>query len=187
MVAAQDGDAPLAEALASSQRLGMLGKRPIEEVIAHAEAFVAALPSEVATVIDVGSGGGVPGLVIAWRRPALEVVLVDRRASRTDHLTRLVGRLGLRDRVRVLTTDAMLLADVLGPGSVDAVVARGFGPPLVTAAAAAPLLTPDGLLIVSEPPEPDQARWPTGPLAELGLTVVPHLDARVRVLSRLRR
>ena len=62
-------DRALAEALAVSQRLGMLGERPIDEVIAHAGAFVDALAGTRGTVVDLGSGGGVPGLVIARAAP----------------------------------------------------------------------------------------------------------------------
>ena len=61
-----------------------------------------ALAGVTGTVVDLGSGGGVPGLVIADARPDLRLVLVDRRATRTDHLRRLVGRLGLADRVEVV-------------------------------------------------------------------------------------
>jgi 16S rRNA (guanine527-N7)-methyltransferase len=103
------------------------------------------------TVVDLGSGGGVPGLVIAWRRRDLDVVLVDRRATRTDHLRRLVARLRLDERVTVLTAEARTLPRLLG-GTVDAVVARGFGPPPAVVRAAAPILADGGLLLVSEPP-----------------------------------
>ena len=47
--------------------------------VAHADAFAAALPSSAA-VVDLGSGGGLPGLVIAVRRPDLRLTLVERRA-----------------------------------------------------------------------------------------------------------
>ena len=67
------GDAELAAALAESQRLGMLGDRPVAEVIEHAGAFVLALAEVTGTVVDLGSGGGVPGLVIARARPDLRV------------------------------------------------------------------------------------------------------------------
>jgi 16S rRNA (guanine527-N7)-methyltransferase len=179
-------DDPLVEALASSQRVGMLGARPIREVVAHADAFVEAIPAAARSVVDLGSGGGVPGLVVAWRRPDLEVVLVDRRATRTDQLLRLVSRLGMGERVRVLTMDADHLADELGAGAIDVVVARGFGPPLVTAACAAPLLRIDGVLVVSEPPASSAPaeRWPVDALDRLGLRTVDHADPRVRVLRR---
>jgi 16S rRNA (guanine527-N7)-methyltransferase len=135
----------------------MLGAAPIAAVIEHSELFVDALAGIVGTVVDLGSGGGVPGLVIAWRRPDLDVVLVDRRATRTDHLRRLVARLGLGGRVRVLTAEARALPRLFGEHA-DAVVARGFGSPRAVVAAAAPILVDGGLLLVSEPPQaPD--RW----------------------------
>jgi 16S rRNA (guanine527-N7)-methyltransferase len=174
--------APLIAALAESQRLGMLGDRPVEQVVEHAAAFVDALRGVEGTVVDLGSGGGVPGLVIADARPDLHVVLVDRRASRTDHLRRLVGRLGFAGRVEVLTLDATALPRA----SADAVVARGFGPPPSTLRAATPLLRAGGLVVVSEPPPDtqDDARWSPALLAELDLVVVEHGDRRVAIFRR---
>jgi 16S rRNA (guanine527-N7)-methyltransferase len=135
----------------------MLGAAPITEFIEHSESFVAALAGVSGTIVDLGSGGGVPGLVIAWRRPDLAVVLVDRRATRTDHLRRLVARLGLGGRATVVTSEARALPCLLAD-AVDAVVARGFGPPGVVLRAAAPILADGGLLVVSEPPG-DADRW----------------------------
>ena len=147
----RDEDIPLREALGSSRRLGMLGAAPIADVIDHSETFVAALHDVTGTVVDLGSGGGVPGLVIAWRRPDLRIVLVDRRQSRTDHLRRLVGRLGIGGRVSVVNGDAHAVADLIDE-PVAAVVARGFGKPVAVIAAVRPLLRAGGLLVVSEPP-----------------------------------
>jgi 16S rRNA (guanine527-N7)-methyltransferase len=168
---------PLRAALAESQRLGMLGDRPVDQVVEHAAAFVDALAGVDGTVVDLGSGGGVPGLVIADARPDLHVVLLDRRASRTDHLRRLVGRLGFAGRVEVLTVDAAGAP----PAIADAVVARGFGPPPSTLRAATPLLRPGGLVVVSEPPRRDDDRWPAVLLTELDLVAVDHDDRRVAV------
>jgi Flp pilus assembly CpaE family ATPase len=89
----------LTETLRDAQRLGMLGPRPIGDVIEHAEQFVRALDGVTGTIVDLGSGGGVPGLVIAVGRPDLAVVLVDRREKRTDFLERAVARLAMGDRV----------------------------------------------------------------------------------------
>ena len=106
----------------------MLGAAPIAEVIEHSAAFLGALSDVSGTVVDLGSGGGVPGLVIAWMRPDLRLVLVDRRATRTDHLQRLVLRLHVQERVSVLNADVTALPRLLDH-PVDAIVARGFGPP----------------------------------------------------------
>ncbi len=171
-------DPALTEALASSQRLGMLGDRPISDVIVHAGAFVDALAAVRGTVVDLGSGGGVPGLVIARARPDLSIVLVERRTTRADHLQRLVRRLGLGGRVAVHAADAGAL-----PSSTlaDAVVARSFGPPLATARAAAALLRPGGRLVVSEPPHVD-GRWRGDEVRELGFVVLDQPDRRVACL-----
>ena len=82
--------------------------------------------------------------------PTSQVLLVDRRAARTDHLVRLVRGLGLESRVTVRCADALTLTLDTPPA---AVVARGFGAPELTARAAARLLADDGMLVVSEPPE----------------------------------
>ena len=164
------------EALASSQRLGMLGRRPIEEVVDHAQAFVTALADVDGLVVDLGSGGGVPGLVIAAARPDLRVVLVDRRTTRADHLRRLVGRLGWLGRVDVVAADVSALR---GREPADAAVARGFGPPLVTLSAAVPLVRAGGLIVVSEPPDEDSARWPVHEVAALGAVAAATPDRRV--------
>jgi 16S rRNA (guanine527-N7)-methyltransferase len=179
--AARDGE--LVAALVESQRVGMLGVRPIADVIEHAGAFVLALANVTGTVVDLGTGGGVPGLVIARARPDLRLVLVDRRSSRTDHLQRLVARLGLTDRVEVLTVDAIVLGERRA-GVADAVVARGFGAPASTLRAAAPLVRSGGLIVVSEPPRHALDRWPQALLDELGLVATAPADRRVAVFRR---
>ena len=52
-------------------------------------------------LVDVGSGGGFPGLVVACAQPDRDVVLVESRIKRAAFLTEAVRQLGLR-RVRVL-------------------------------------------------------------------------------------
>ena len=166
-------DDALTEALGTSQRLGFLGARPIDEVIAHARMYVRAL-DEVpggALVVDIGSGGGVPGLVIAHDRPDLRLWLVDRRRKRTDFLERLVRRYTWLSDVEVVSVDVAELIDHRGgrTGSpaadrfeqrddeVDVVVARGFGPPDETLMMSANLVRVGGLIVISEPPDGD--RW----------------------------
>ena len=161
--------AALVDALLDAQRLGFLGSRPIPEVIAHARGFVRALQADeadraVESVLDLGSGGGVPGLVIAHDLPATHVTLLDRRAKRTDVLERLVRRLGWQDRITVACTDVATFAP---DGPFDAVVARGFGPPAFTLAQAVRFVREGGSIVISEPPSSD--RWDDQLLAELGL------------------
>jgi 16S rRNA (guanine527-N7)-methyltransferase len=148
--------ADLESVLAESQRLGFLGPRPVTEVIEHARGFVAAIPSFAGSVVDLGSGGGVPGLVIARDRPDLHVTLLDRRTKRTDFLERMVGRLGWHERVTVVAADAARFV-AERPHRFDVVVARGFGPPRTTLRYGAALVVTGGVVIISEPPVGD--RW----------------------------
>ena len=85
----------LEDVLLAAQRLGTLGDRPIPEVIEHARYFVQALEGVTGCVADIGTGAGVPGLVIAVDRPDLDMVLVDRRENRMDELSRGVASMGL--------------------------------------------------------------------------------------------
>lgn len=174
-------DPAVMNALEQSQRLGFLGDRPIAEVVDHARAFVAALDDVSGRVADLGSGGGVPGLVIAHDRPDLHVVLVDRRAKRTDFLDRMVRRLSWGARVSVVCSD---VEDLIAGGGhvVDAAVARGFGPPMWTLELGTRLVRPGGITVISEPPNGD--RWDQDLTDELGVCRVDDGDGTVSVFRR---
>jgi 16S rRNA (guanine527-N7)-methyltransferase len=156
----------LLEVLGRSRSLGFLGPGPVEDHLDHARGFVAALETVQGRVVDLGSGGGVPGLIVAEARPDLEVILVDATAKRCRFLEGAVATLGLRARVVEGRAEDVGRGELRG--AVDAVVARSFGRPAPTAECAAPLLRVGGLLVVSEPPDGDD-RWPAGPLRALGL------------------
>lgn len=174
-------DAAVLEVLQESQRVGFLGDRNLLEVIEHARSFVDALAGVSGTVVDLGAGGGVPGLVIAHDRQDLEIVMVDRRAKRTDFLDRMVRRLGWSDRIQVVCAD---VEDVIAGGTqADAAVARGFGPPAVTLSMAARLVRAGGRIVISEPPDGD--RWPTELTAELGVRRLDDDAGVVSIFERL--
>ena len=175
----------VAEILVTAQRFGTLGSRPIPEVIEHARQFVSALPPQAQLVIDIGTGAGVPGLVIADDRPDLSLVLVDRREARMDELARGVAASGMADRVQVLTADVETLGrDSEHHEKYDVVVCRGFGSPEVTAPLARPLLKNGGSLIVSEPPSPDPSRWPNDLLEKVGFGPPEYLPGVVRLTAK---
>ena len=76
------------------------------------------------SVIDVGSGAGLPGLVWAIQRPDLKVTLVDSLLRRSEFLTETVDELGLNQRVSVIRARAEDLTDV----TADVVTARAVAP-----------------------------------------------------------
>jgi 16S rRNA (guanine527-N7)-methyltransferase len=162
----------LVETLRDAQRLGFLGSRPIEQAVAHTQGFVDALGllPPGTRLIDIGSGGGLPGLVLADRYRDASITLVDRRQKRTDFLQRAVVRLGLLN-VEVRCADVERLSVSVASGVLapfDVVTARGFGPPDVTLRYAVGLLASPGTIAISEPPVGD--RWDPSMLVELGVT-----------------
>jgi 16S rRNA (guanine527-N7)-methyltransferase len=146
-------DAALMAVLERSRSLGFLGPGSLRVQVAHARGFAAAVRTAPLRVLDLGSGGGVPGLVLAAQWASSEVVLLDAAERRCAFLAESVASLGWADRVRVVRSRA----EVAGRredlrGRFDVVVARGFGPPAVTAECGAPFLVVGGRLVVSEPP-----------------------------------
>lgn len=186
----QDGGVEASEglvaALERARRLGVLGPGPVVDHVAHAQGFVQALAEvpEGALVVDLGSGGGVPGLIVAEARPDLRVLLLDAMEKRTALLVEAVQSMGLADRVQVQTGRAEVLGrDEELRGTASAVTARSFGPPAATAECAAPLLSVGGILVVSEPPE-DSNRWPADPLSALGLVPRPRSIPGIQILEQ---
>jgi 16S rRNA (guanine527-N7)-methyltransferase len=174
------------EVLRESQRLGFLGARPVEQAAEHSATFavaLGALPSG-SRLIDLGSGGGLPGLVVADLLPECWVLLVDRRQKRTDFLQRAVRRLGLT-HVEVREGDVASIARDVEFGRerpFDAVTARGFGPPEITLRLARRLIAEDGQIVISEPPSGE--RWDAGLLEDLGLTGERRESVRVFHVKR---
>ncbi|MET8150299.1 16S rRNA (guanine(527)-N(7))-methyltransferase RsmG [Actinoplanes sp. NPDC049668] len=80
-----------------------------------------------ASVIDVGSGAGLPGIVLAVARPDLTITLVEPLARRTAFLSEAVTALGLDATVTVVRGRA---EDLVGgpPAAADVVTARAVAP-----------------------------------------------------------
>lgn len=149
-------DHDLIKVLREAQRIGIIGPTDVEVELAHARQYVPGIPPDARDVVDLGSGAGLPGLVIAHDCPTLHVLLVERRAKRTDFLRRAVSALGMRGRVSVTGDDADdLLRSPTHAGAYDVVSARAFGPPELTVRCAEGFLRPAGILLVSLPPDGD--------------------------------
>jgi 16S rRNA (guanine527-N7)-methyltransferase len=175
--------------LEDARRRGMLGPGPVEAHLDHAEALAAAVDTDFhGRFLDLGSGAGVPGMILLAVWPRATGVLLDARRRRCSFLESAVGALDLADRASVACGRAEELArDGEFRGAFELVVARGFGAPATTAECAVGFLVQGGRLAVSEPPgEPDPRRWPKEGLDELGLLgpeVRGSEGARVAVLT----
>ena len=80
------GAALLRDVLEESRRLGLLGPGSVEAQIEHARSFAAAVPEIPARFLDLGSGGGLPGLVLARAWPDAVGLLLDAGARRVAFL-----------------------------------------------------------------------------------------------------
>jgi hypothetical protein len=151
-------DAELLAALAVIQARGAIGERSLAGAVSHADRFVELVPSGPRSLVDLGSGGGLPALVIAWRRPDVSVTMVERRATRADLLRRAVTSLGMGERTNVVNDDVAVVAADL-PNAFDVVTARSFGGVAITTRFIDMLLAADGVGLVSEPPMDREATW----------------------------
>ncbi|MHB1711096.1 MAG: RsmG family class I SAM-dependent methyltransferase [Acidimicrobiales bacterium] len=150
----------------------------VSEQLDHGVGFCRAVEMEFGrspdSVLDLGTGGGVPGLVMPALWPGCDVVLLDGNQRRTDFLEIEVDRWGISDRVTV----ARERAEEAGRkpefrGSFEVVTARSFATPAVTAECGAPFLEIGGLLVVSEPPDGiSEERWPAHGVGLVGLVPV---------------
>lgn len=93
-------------------------------------AAIAELVPSGARVVDVGSGAGLPGLVLALGRPDTSIALVEPLARRAAFLGEVVGRLGLAESVTVVRARAEEVAAQPPPGFglADIVTARAVAP-----------------------------------------------------------
>ena len=123
---------------------GLIGPREIprlwERHIMNCAVVVPRVPFG-ASVADVGSGAGLPGVVWAIARPDLELTLIEPLLRRTVFLEEAVATLGL-DRVTVLRSRAEDVDE-----RFDVVTARAVAPLEKLATWCLPLVRPGGVLL----------------------------------------
>jgi len=106
-------------------------------------AAVAELVPLGSSLVDLGSGAGLPGIVLAMVLPDSEVVLLEPMLRRATFLEECVAELGLGN-ARVVRARA---EQVAGELAVDVVTARAVAPLDRLAALAVGLLKPGGIVL----------------------------------------
>lgn len=153
----------------------MLGDVAIDTLVRHAAGYLPAAwsvlgptssggPSgEGRTAVDLGTGAGVPGALLAALCPGTRWLLVDANARRCEFARGAVRALGISSRVEVRHARAEDIAHDAGHrGAHELVVARLFGPPADLAECALPLVRPGaGQLVVSATVETEKV-WRHG-------------------------
>ncbi|MGO1591752.1 16S rRNA (guanine(527)-N(7))-methyltransferase RsmG, partial [Ancrocorticia sp.] len=125
---------------------GLVGPRELDRLwtrhILNSAAVLDFIPTE-GTIIDVGSGAGFPGLVVAICRQDCRVNLVDSMERRCDWLRDAVDELSLNN---VVVTNARS-ESLVGKVSADVVTARAVARVNKLLGWTMPLLKPGGSLI----------------------------------------
>lgn len=106
-------------------------------------ALVTDLVPERASVCDIGSGAGLPGIVMAIRRPDLSVTLVEPLLRRTTFLDEAIESLGL-ENVEVVRSRAEALH---GIRTFDVVTSRAVAPMVRLSEWSLPLVRTGGLFL----------------------------------------
>jgi 16S rRNA (guanine527-N7)-methyltransferase len=190
------GQLPLAERyadlLATEGVLrGLIGPREAprlwERHLLNSAVLAEAIP-ESASVCDLGTGAGLPGLVVAIARPDVRITLVEPLLRRTTFLEEVIADLGL-DHVSVVRGRA---DDLHGQATFDVVTSRAVAPLERLLGWSMPLVAPEGALVAMkgrsaheeiESAQSSLATWRCGEpeVLELGAGVVSPPTTVVRV------
>jgi len=125
---------------------GLLGPREVPRLWTRHVlncAAVADLVPRPSALIDLGSGAGLPGIVLALLLPDVQVTLLERMERRSLFLDECVQELGLRN-AQVYRATA---EEVAGKLAADVVTARAVAPLDRLAGLAAGLVRPGGLIL----------------------------------------
>lgn len=126
-----------------------LTSRPAAELVDDSLVLLDHL-GEALKVVDVGSGGGLPGLPLKIARPSLSMTLVEADQDKAAFLVRACAVLGLHD-VEVLARRAEDVGqDPLYREAFDVAVARALAPMPVLAELCLPLVRVGGRLLAQK-------------------------------------
>ena len=105
---------------------GLIGPKEAERIwdrhIENCIPLTTLLPEENATVADIGSGAGLPGIVVALAKPQLKITLIEPLQRRVEFLYEVIDQLKLKN-VEVIRAKSEKVK-----GSYNFVVARAVAP-----------------------------------------------------------
>ncbi len=128
------------------------------------------------TVLDVGSGGGLPGIPLAIARPDLQVTLIDSIAKKTAFLLQAKAELGLGN----LAVATGRVEDFRSPDGFDEITSRAFSDLKEFVALTRHLLKPGGRWLAMKGLYPNEELAVLSPDVKVSADhalVVPGLEA----------
>jgi 16S rRNA (guanine527-N7)-methyltransferase len=132
-------------------------------------------------IVDVGTGGGFPGIPLAVACPQRKFTLIDGTQKKIRFVAESIEALGIRNAQAIAARGESFP----GEKNFDVVVARAVGNLADLLHNAGPLLAPGGRLLAmkGKSPEDEVAALPRGWRAEIKKLVVPGLDAERHLVS----
>lgn len=132
-------------------------------------------------IVDVGTGGGFPGIPLAVACPQRKFTLIDGTQKKIRFVAESIEALGIRNAQAIAARGESFP----GEKNFDVVVARAVGNLADLLHNAGPLLAPGGRLLAmkGKSPEDEVAALPRGWRAEITKLVVPGLDAERHLVS----
>jgi len=148
-----------------NERLGLIGPGTADEVLVrhYGEALAALplIPRSARRGVDLGSGAGFPGLVLAAARPALEMTLVEARERKWSFLVTAARKASLPCRCLNVRVASPLPAGL--PERIDLVTVRALKLETDVLGALARRLTPEGMMLLwageRDPELPPELVW----------------------------
>jgi 16S rRNA (guanine527-N7)-methyltransferase len=114
-----------------NERLNLTRHIDAEAFVSRDVADAAAIAPHLAhgeRVLDVGTGGGVPGVILAILRPDLRVELCDSVAKKARAVAEIVRESGLTIPAHAGAAQALVAKRPSGPGRFDTLVIRAVAP-----------------------------------------------------------
>jgi 16S rRNA (guanine527-N7)-methyltransferase len=149
--------------------------RVVEEQLIPSLAVLRVVAADTAVrALDVGSGGGFPGIPLAILRPRVRIDLVESVEKKCRFLEEAVRALGLVDAAVQCCRIEHPSAELVGRGPFDVAFARAVGNPSAVGRAVVERLAPGASLWGFCPPEDPSAsvRWPPTGAAVTALQVL---------------
>lgn len=128
------------------------GEVEVKHLIDSLSLLLAVDPVAGASVLDVGSGAGFPGIPLKIMRPAISLALLDAARKKVEFMQAACGELGLSGVTFLHARAEDLAREARHRESYDLVVARALAPAVVLAELCLPLVRVGGFCVAMKGP-----------------------------------
>ena len=134
---------------------------PIDVAVKHVIDSGAAVPHipHAATVLDLGTGGGYPGIPLKILIPSIDITLVDASRKKVNFLKQVIRSLSLTKAHAIQARGEELAKESDYQNRFDVVISRAFSGLDVFVPMALPFLKDDGVIIAMKGRETEQEKF----------------------------